>query len=357
MNRPDRIPFSRSDLPSVRPAGILVRAIAATLAAETHNEFVSDTIRRLWGEDRQLELMTRAAVSPATITTSGWADSLAATSLADFLLNIGGVSAGSALLKRCLSLTFKGAAQIKVPVITTSASGTSFVQEANPIPVRQFSVGAGVTLAPRVFATISVFNREIFEHSVPSIESLVRAVLSEDVGLALDSALFDSTAGDAVRPAGLLLGISATSPAAASDWAMLNDLQTLAAAVAPVASNSPIVFVASPKQAARMAFSSQLEDFEVFSSSALADKTVIAVASNCLVSAIDPAPRFEVRDSATLHMETSPAQIGTVGSPNVAAAPLRSLFQADAIGLKLRMEVSWALRSTTGLAYMSAVNW
>jgi hypothetical protein len=56
-------------------------------------------------------------------------------------------------------------------------------------------------------------------------------------------------------------------------------------------------------------------------------------------------------------METVPAQVGTVGSPNVVAAPLTSLWQPDKIGLKVRMEVSWALRSAAGLAFMNAVNW
>jgi hypothetical protein len=96
---------------------------------------------------------------------------------------------------------------------------------------------------------------------------------------------------------------------------------------------------------------------ETFASSVLADKTIIAVASNCLVSALDPAPTFEVSNAATLVMRDDPTALGTVGTPNVVGAPARSLFQSDAIGIKVRMEVSWALRSSSGLAYMSAVNW
>jgi hypothetical protein len=38
-------------------------------------------------------------------------------------------------------------------------------------------------------------------------------------------------------------------------------------------------------------------------------------------------------------------------------APLTSLWQTDKIGLKVRMEVSWALCSATSLAFMNAVNW
>jgi hypothetical protein len=323
----------------------------------SNGEYPHDTARRIYPDDDNVRLMTRAAVSPATITTSGWADSLAATSLADFLLNIGGISAGSALLKRCLSLQFNGAAAIKIPSITTGATGVGFVQEANPIPVRQYSLATGVTLSPRILASISVFNREIFQHSIPSIESLIRTVLSEDVGLELDTTLFDSTAGDATRPGGLLQGISATSPTAAGDFAMLTDLELLASAVAPVAGNGPIYFVASPRQARRIQYSAQIKGVEAFASSALADKTVLAVAANCLVSAMDPAPRFEISDTATLVMRDDPTALGVVGTPNVVGAPARSLWQADAIALKVRLEVSWALRSSTGLAYMSAVNW
>jgi hypothetical protein len=340
-----------------RPGDTFVRAAGACLLAQATNDFATTVAARQWGSDRAVEVLTKAAVSPATITGSGWVDSFAATALPDFLLNIGPVSAGSALLKRCLSLTFNGKAAIKVPSITTSASGASFVTEGNPIPVRQFSIASGVTLSPRTFATISTFDREIFQHSIPSIESLIRTALAEDVGLALDGALFDSTAGDATRPAGLLVGISATTPTAAGDFAMVTDAEILAAAVAPVAANSPVIFVASPKQAARMRLSAQLRDFELFASSALADKTVIAIASNCLVSAIDPAPRFDVSGEAALVLRDDPTALGTVGTPNVVGAPARSLFQADAISLRMRFEVSWALRSSTGLAYMSAVNW
>jgi hypothetical protein len=359
--RADRIPL-RPDYSAARgrAGDLFVRGVAAALSAKAHGEFVEDSIRRHWDKDRhaEIDLVTRAATSPGTISGSGWLDSFAMTALGDFLLNIGGVSAGSAVLARCLNLQFNGAAAIRVPSITTSATGVGFVSEASPIPVRQYSIAAGVTLSPRVLATISVFNREIFEHSTPSIESLVRAVLAEDIGLQLDTCLFDATAGDTTRPGGLLNGISATTPTAAGDWAMLGDIEALSAAVAPVAGNSSILFVASPKQARRMQYSAQIKNIEgIYASSALADKTVIAIASNCLVSALDPAPRFEVRDGGLLVMRDDPVAFGTVASPNTVGAPAISPWQTDRIGLKVRMEVSWALRSSTGLAYMSAVNW
>src|SRR5262249_34072728 len=134
-----------------RPGAIFIRAVAALLSA--HQDFIPDPIPRHWHEDHAVEMLTRAATSPAMITGPGWADSLAATALPDFLLNIGPASAGSTLLKRCLSLQFNGAAAIRVPSINTSASPVGFVGEAAPIPAQQLSITSGVTLAPRMLST------------------------------------------------------------------------------------------------------------------------------------------------------------------------------------------------------------
>jgi len=144
-----RQPFAA--IAAARDARPGVRAIAAVLSA--HQDFIPDPIPRHWHEDHAVEMLTRVATSPATITGSGWADSLAATALPDFLLNIGPASVGSALLKRCLSLQFNGAAAIRVPSINTSASPVGFVGEAAPIPAQQLSITSGVTLAPRMLST------------------------------------------------------------------------------------------------------------------------------------------------------------------------------------------------------------
>jgi hypothetical protein len=56
-------------------------------------------------------------------------------------------------------------------------------------------------------------------------------------------------------------------------------------------------------------------------------------------------------------METVPAPIGTPGTPTVVAAPTRSLWQTDAIGLKVRWPVSWALRDPRGFAWLTPTAW
>ena len=63
--------------------------------------------------------------------------------------------------------------------------------------------------------------------------------------------MFSNTAGDATRPPGLLVGVSALTPSANADrnQAAIEDAATLAAAVSTVAANGEIIFICSPKQA------------------------------------------------------------------------------------------------------------
>ena len=95
----------------------------------------------------------------------------------------------------------------------------------------------------------------------------------------------------------------------------------------------------------------------MFASSGLADGVVLAIATSALVSAID-APQFDVSSNALIHQEnTSPLAIGTAGSPATVAAPSRSAFQTDTLILRLRMDVSWGVRSAGSVAWLTGATW
>jgi len=86
--------------------------------------------------------------------------------------------------------------------------------------------------------------------------------------------------------------------------------------------------------------------------------TVIAVDAADFVSVGGEAPRFEISDQATLHMEdTLPLAIGTPGTPAVVAAPVRSLYQTDSLALRLIMPLNWTLRRSGVVAWMAGVTW
>lgn len=49
-----------------------------------------------------------------------------------------------------------------------------------------------------------------------------------------------------------------------------------------------------------------------------------------------------------MHEETSPA----VDIGGITVTPLRSFFQSDTVGLRLRWLLSWALRDARGIAWV-----
>jgi hypothetical protein len=73
---------------------------------------------------------------------------------------------------------------------------------------------------------------------------------------------------------------------------------------------------------------------------------------------VSGAAEFEVSEQATLHMEdTTPLQISTVGTPNVVAAPVQSMFQTAQIAIRMLADITWAMRRTGMVQWMTGVNW
>ena len=83
----------------------------------------------------------------------------------------------------------------------------------------------------------------------------------------------------------------------------------------------------------------------------------MAIALPALVSAMDPAVRFETSKQADVHMDDAPSPLSAVGPPNTVAAPIRSLYQTDCVSFKVLLEVSWGLRAANAVAWTSAVTW
>ena len=344
-----------------RRSNSFVRAVLATALAQFDANLPGPEkiARRLWPDDDATGIVLKAASAPADTTTSGWASQLASTSIADLVMTQGPTSCGGELMRSAIALSFDGTAQINAPSIISSASDAAWVAQGSPIPFRQMTIGGGASLTPKKLATGFVVTRELVEHSVPNAERLLRAAITESIGVALDAAMFDATASSSTRPAGLRNGVSTTTAATGGgDAAMMKDLGALAAAVAGVGGLN-IAFVAAPGEAVKIALRAGPKfKFPVFASGGLASGSVMAVALPALVSATDPAARFSVSTEAVLHMEdTSPAAIGTTGSPNVVAAPARSLWQTDCVAFRLVLEASWGLRAASSVAWTSSVTW
>jgi hypothetical protein len=260
-------------------------------------------------------------------------------------------------LARGIRLDFADYASITMPTLSLPSPGVGFVGEGAPIPVTTATSGAGVTLTPFKFAAMSSLTREMMESS--NAEVMIRAVLVESSALALDAALFSANAGASDRPPGLLYNVTPLTPASAASGkseVIVDDLQALGLAIAPVSGNGEITLIASPDAAValRLRLPSPVQ-WPVLTSVALPARTVIAVAAAALVSAVQGTPLIDASTVAEFHRETVPAPIVT--SAGVMATPIGSLFQTDQIALRLRWPLSWALRDARGIAWMTGVNW
>jgi len=353
MNKPF-LPTERADTGSRFQLTMMRSLIATAQASASNSDDAVAVARSRFPDDRALiEWLERGASSITTTTGSVFAGTVVNT----LVPLLGPLSAAGNIFKRSLNLSFGTAAVINIPEATPSGTGVSFIGQSAPFPIRQLSFSAE-PLVPRKVALGSVATRELYE--APGAEALLANVLAADFSLGLESVLFDTTASDTTRPAGLKYGISAIAADTGTDiTAMFNDLSNLAAVVAAVGGLN-FGYIASPKQAVKISLRKSTNNFPypVFSSAALPDKQVACIAFDALAVAGDNMPRFETSKSATVHMEQStPTALSTVATPNTVAAPISSLYQQDLIGTRLIADISWTLRSASGFAWINAVNW
>jgi len=98
--------------------------------------------------------------------------------------------------------------------------------------------------------------------------------------------------------------------------------------------------------------------YPIVQSTVVAAGTVVLMDCADFASVTGDDPRFEISDQAVLHMEdTTPLAIGTPGTPPTVAAPARSLWQTDTIGIRLVMPMNWTMRRTGMVQHIDAVSW
>lgn len=321
-------------------------------------------------------LVQRASTAPATTTTSGWASQLVNTGYADFLNLLLPQSVFPGLAARSMRLTFGRNGIISIPsrVATPTIAG-SFVAEGSPIPVRQAAV-TSTTFTPKKMGVISAFTREIAEHSTPAIENLIRQWMQEDTSVSLDAVLLDTTAASSTRPAGIRNGVSGlTATAGGGIAALTGDVKQLTGALLTATNNNlrNPVWLMNPQQQLNIALTAnaggeypfqaeigqnRFMNYPVIVSGNITAGVVILLdAADFAVIEAGP-PRFDVSDQAVLHFEdTTPLAIGTAGSPNTVAAPVRSLWQTDSMAIRMILDVNWGFVRAGALAWTSAVTW
>ena len=359
---------------------LLIRSAVCRVLAHVEKVSPVDVMSARYGEDENiktmLDVVNKAAAAPATTTTTGWAAELVQTATLDFLDSLMPMSVYPGLRDRGGRFTFGRNGIVSIPTRNTANSvAGSFVAQGAPIPVRQGAF-TSTTLTPKKMAVITTFTREIAEHSTPAIEGVLRQAIQDDTSIAIDTVLLDNIAASTTRPAGLKNGVTAVTATAGGGFAALvADAKALVGAlIATTGGNlrAP-VWIMNPAQALAIsltqnaggdfAFAADINagrflGYPVIQSATVISGNLFLVDAADFFSATGDEPRFDVSDQATLHMEdTTPVQIGTAGTPNVVAAPVRSMFQTDSIALRMIMDMNWALRRTGVVAFTTGVTW
>jgi hypothetical protein len=326
------------------------RSLAARALASLHRRPLADVVEDNWPTDRLLvQMVSRGAVLPAMTGTAGWAAELAQRRVADTVAALGAVSGAADVLKASLVLDWDGAGAISAPGFVTSANNSSFVAEGAPIPVRQLTSGPALLL-PYKLATIAVLTREMVESG--NAEALIADALVRSTGLALDAVFFGSAAATAAQPAGIRNGIATTTASNSTDLyeAFAQDLAALVNAVSVVGGRGPFIIVASAGRIATMTLhymdgDSDSDTFIFVPSSAVGDDMVV-IAGGAIAAALSAEPDVEMATTSTLVMDTAPGAAGTAG-------PERELFQTESMAVKVRWPVSWVLRDSRAVAWLT----
>jgi HK97 family phage prohead protease/HK97 family phage major capsid protein len=380
--------------PKVEPVDFIFRALTAKVISHVHNMPLVDAMKGCYGEDVKTKavmdrvigidtpfdhtgfITQKSSVAPADTVTPAWAGALVQTAIGDFfdLLMPDSVYPRLSSLGGRFGFGRNGTISLPTRSATPTVAG-SFVAEGAPIPVRKAGFSS-VTLTPRKMAVITTMTREITERSVPAIEQLLRSAIQEDTAVSIDSILLDANAATTVRPVGLRNGITTAAGTAGGGFAAVTtDLKGMLTTLV-TNTNGNIrqpAFIMNPIQAIALGFvqnaggdlvfkeeigNGRLNGYPVIQSGTVPAGVVILIDAADFFSATGDDPRFDVSDQAVLHMEdTSPAQIGTAGAPNVVAAPVQSMFQTDALALRMILPMSWAMRRTGVLVERTAVTW
>lgn len=368
--RPFALPVKKNT-----PLDFLVRSFAISLKSFAKQEPIELSRQSLYGDDETTMWFMRAVVNPALTTVPGWAQELVATAIAEFMDTLKPVSVFPTLRGKGSSFTFdRNGGIIKVPgrAATPTIAG-AWVGEGQPIPVRRLGL-TSVTLAPKKLGVISDFSQEMADYSAPSIEQVIRQAMAEDTAVVIDSNLLDAVAASTVRPAGLRNGVAALTPSAATDTtqAMIADLKALIGAIIGNLGGRDIVVMMNPIQGMGINFAQSNAGFlfptegeagrrfnvTFAESTTVPAGMVIAVDAADFSSASGAAPEYSVSNQATVHEEdTTPLAIGTAGTPPVVAAPVRSYWQTDTIGIRMRLPLNWAMRRAGMVSWTEAVLW
>ncbi len=342
-----------------------------------------DLAKLIYPDDSQLHasLRVKAAVGAGATTGSHWADDLVPYNILmnDFieflrpgsiLGKFGGPNPGGGPNYPSLR---------KVPFnvrVTGASAGLTghWVGEGLPAPLSKMTTFNTALTWAKVEA-LAVLTQEEIRFSNPSAEKVVRDDIARAVNTRLDIDFVDPALAAVanVSPASITNAVAATTPTGTTAAFFRSDLAT---AIAQFAANNldpaDIVLIMSAQMALELSMmvntlgnsdfpdismmGGKVRGFPVIVSENLtavgspSTQTIVAVKAGDVYLADDGVVTVDASSEASVEMlDGSLVQDGTAGT----GTSLVSLWQAGLLGLKAQREITWKLRRSTAVQYLS----
>jgi hypothetical protein len=331
------------------------RAITAYALASSERGSPEKILRANWPHDPRAQAILKAAVSPTSTADFPAQDTIAA---------FRSLAPGSAAWKlfdhpSALRLDLRGVRSITIPHVANFPSQPVFIAEGAPGPVVQWSLMKSAVGPVRKIMVLSAVSEELESASPQSVSAVIGRVLADAVNKSIDAIAFDSNPGTAIRPPGLLFGVTPLTATSGTDQAqnMFTDLGNLVGAIGAAGIDpSEAVLIASPREAMSLILRAGAQfNSTVLMSLGVPDKTIIAAAPAGIASGYQGPPAIDTSKEAVLHREgASPGEI--VSSPGVVAAPSTSIFQSYLLAIRVRAEAAWAA-APGAVQVTNTVNW
>jgi hypothetical protein len=355
--------------PQIDGLDLLVRKAVVRSCSLWSGQPIDQVLAERYPGQEAVAALVRADQTLGTTTVAGWVLELQQTSYAAFVDALRGKSIYPVLRDRGIGLSFDSAGTAYIPSLTAGGANGSFFAEGSPIRVGRITTAA-TTMTCRKMGVIIPFSREAAKRSTPNLESLVRQAIIDDTSATLDAALLDATAGDTVRPAGLLNGVSATATGfGGGDYqAVIEDFKALLAPFITANASDGITVVMNPTQGLNLAlmpaplgnagwFGEIQKRVNIVESTHATAGRLIAVRNTDFATATGDTPDFEISNQATIHMEdVTPLEIVSGTGPTT-ADPVRSFFQTDSMGVRMVMDVSWKMRRSGMVSWINGTSW
>lgn len=344
--------------PADRRSTAIEKALYVMARAQAQSQHHSERGRvaqMIYADDKIVsQIVERGAAPLGTTTGSGFAAEISQSLIGDFIATLAPLSAAAQIIAGGLQVPMGTAKDMKLPAREGAPSTTvNWVGEGNPIPVASYTLNDNCELSPRKHGFIVAVSREAAKRA--GGEAVIRQLIREDAAATLDGAYFSTAAGDSETHAGMLNGVSSIPGYGGGDrLAMETDLIAISDAITAGGSGQ-VSFVVSPKRAARIRIKAPdlSRELTFLPSLAVADTTIIGVDPLSWAHAFGDNFEIDATSEAILHMSDDPDPISDGG----VADPVRSLWQTDAIALRMLADTAFAPRRPNAVAWVESASW